>query len=61
MLEPFCSIFKSIVYNQAKVYKRQTFLRVVFHVIFIDQSLDKIQVTVIYSRAILVAVASECC
>ena len=50
--------FGSIVYSRAIVYKRQNFLKVVVHVIIIDQS---IQATVIGSRIILVAVTSECC
>ena len=53
-------------YNQAIIYKCQNFLKVVVHVIIIDQlyqALDEIQVhvTVIYSHAILVAVMFECC
>ena len=47
----------------AIVYKRQNFLKVVVHVIITDKcnALDETQVTIIYSRAILVAVTSEWC
>ena len=53
----------STVYNQAIVYKRQNFHKVVVHAIVIDQRKQtdrfyKIQVTVIYSRAFFVAVTS---
>ena len=42
------------------------FFKIVLHVIIIDQckinrALDEIQVMVIHSRAILVAVTPECC
>ena len=55
----------SSVYNRAKVYIHQNFLKVVGHVIIIDQwnptkRLYGIQVTVIYSRAVVVTVTSEC-
>ena len=58
-------LFGSIVYNRTKVYMHQNFLKVVVHVVIIDQwnktaSLYEIQVTVIYSRAILVTLTSEC-
>ena len=54
----------SIVYNLAIVYKRPEFFMVVVRVIIIDHwnqpsCLYKIQVTIIYSHAILVAVMSE--
>ena len=53
-----------LFYNRAKVYMHQNFLKVVLHVIIIDQwnqtaRLYEIQVMVIYSRAILAAVTSE--
>ena len=58
------TIFWSIVYNRSRVYIHQNFLKVVVHVIIIDQRnqiarLYEIQVTLIYSRSILVAVTSE--
>ena len=51
----------SIVYNRATVYIHQNVLNVVVYVIIIDQwnqtaRLYEIQLTVIYSRAILVVV-----
>ena len=53
------SYFVSIVYNRANVYIQQNFLKVVVHVVIIVQwnqtaHLYEIQVTVIYSRTILV-------
>ena len=59
-----CNLVVSIVYNSAKLYTHQNFLKVVVHVIISDQlnqtaRLYEIQ-TVIYDRAILVAVTSEC-
>ena len=59
------ALFGSIIYNLSIVYIRQNFLEIVVHVILIDQlnqiaRLYEIQVTVIYSRAILVTVMSEC-
>ena len=58
------NIFGSIVYNQAIEYKWQNFLKAVVHMITIDKfyqtALDEIQATVIYRRAIRVAVTSEC-
>ena len=62
----FIAFFGSIVYNRAIVYKRQNFFMVIVIKIITDQCnqtarvLHEIQVTVIYSRAILVAVTSEC-
>ena len=58
--------FRSLVYNGAKVYFIQNFLNVIVHVIIIHQwnqtaRLYEIQVTVICSRAILVAVTSVQC
>ena len=55
------ALFGSIIYNLSIVYIRQNFLEIVVHVILIDQlnqiaRLYEIQVTVIYSRAILVTV-----
>ena len=72
MLQLICSfpdqkkkvVFGPIVYNRAIVHKRQNFLKVVVHVIIIDQcnqATSEVQVTVSYSRAILVGVTSECC
>ena len=53
--------FGSIVYNRAIVYERQNFLKVVVHVIINDQSrVRRNPGKFIYSRAILVAVTSEC-
>ena len=57
------AVFWSIVYNRAKVYIHQTFSKVVVHVIIIDQwnqtaRLYENQVTIIYSRAILITVMS---
>ena len=59
------SPFGSIVYNRAKVYIYQNFLKVIVHVMIIDQwnqttCLYAVQGTVIYSHTILVAVMSEC-
>ena len=57
----------SIVYNRAIVYKRKKkkkkkkILKVDIHAIIINRALVESQVTVISSRAILVAVTSECC
>ena len=50
--------FRSIVYNRTIVYERQNFLKIVVHVIIIDQcnqnrALDEIQVARIYRCAIL--------
>ena len=61
----FNSVIGSIVYNRAIVYKRQNFIKVVVYVIIIDQwssatRLYNIQLTVIYSHAILVTMTSEC-
>ena len=58
-------IFGSIVYNRTKAYIHQTILRVVVHLINIDQwslsaRLYEIHLTDIYSRAILVTLTSEC-
>ena len=59
------SFIRSIVYSKAIEYRRQNFLKVVVHVIIIDQCnqtarVYEIQVTVTDSRAILVGVTSEC-
>ena len=58
------NIFGWIVYNRAIVFRHQNFLQLVVHVIIIDhwnqtEHLYKIQVTVIYSRAVLVSGMSE--
>ena len=56
------TMFGSIIHNRAIVYKRKTFLKIVVHGIISDQcnqsnrALDEIQITVIYSRGILVTV-----
>ena len=55
--------FGSIVYNRVLVDKHQNFLKIVVRVIIIDQwnqlaHLYKIRLTVIYSRAFLVALTS---
>ena len=59
-------MFWLIVYNRAKEKLHQNFCKVVVHMSIIDQwnhivRLYEIQVRVIYSRAILVAVMSEFC
>ena len=61
----FVWFVESIVYNRAKVYKHQNYLNVVVHVILIDKwnqtaRLYEIQETVIYSRAVLFVLKSEC-
>ena len=56
----FCVFLGSIVYNQTIVYTRQNFLQEIVHVNIIDQC-NQTEVTVIYSRAFLVAVMSQCC
>ena len=62
------SLFLGRLFTSGHSIQTQKILKgkVVVHVMFIDQcnsnrALDKIQVTVIYSSAILVAVTSECC
>ena len=62
-LGSFLHNFGSIACNRPTVCKRENFLKVVVCVIITDQcnqTGNVIQVTVIYNRAVLVTVTSEC-